>query len=148
MLKYVIQYIWADKTLRYLLLASLGIVIFMVIYVTGSSAHHKNKRTTYWIDGGITMLGFIGDPNTLKVTPVKFTTSKTQPIKLLHKKSGPGIWAFKLPGLEIKDSFGRERVVMNNGYILVKRRWIRTTVWKKKTSLKYKTMKGIINENG
>lgn len=114
-------------------------IVVSFILSTGSSAHHKNKRTTYWIDGNKTMLAFIGDPNSLKLTPVKFTTSKTQTIKLLHKKSGPGLWAFKLPGLVVKDSFGRERVVMNNGYILVKRRWIRSSEWKKKISLKYKT---------
>lgn len=120
-------------------------IVISLILSTGISAK-KNDRTIYWIDGGRTMLAFIGNPNSLKLKPVKFTTSRMQTIKLLHKKSGPGIWAFKLPGLVIVDSFGQERFVMTNGYILVKKKWIRSTKWKKKVSLKYRTMKGALND--
>ena len=142
MLKYVIQYIWDDKILRYLLLASLGIVVFMVIYVTGSSA--SKERNVYWIDKGVPVLAFIGNPHSLKLKPVRFTTSEKQPINLFHKKSGPGIYAFYLPELAVQSTIGKRTLSMD-GYFLVKRRLVRTSQYKKKVSLKSKTfnyMKG------
>ena len=114
------------------------IIIICLALVTGSSAYNKREKV-YWIDKGITVLVFIGNPHSLKLTPVRMITYKKQVIKLFHKKSGPGIYAFYLPGFVSKDIFGRERIITYDGYFMVKRRFIRSTEYKKKISLKHKT---------
>jgi len=115
------------------------IIIICFSLVTGSSAAYKKKKV-YWIDKGITVLAFIGDPHSLKLTPVRFKTYEKQVIKLFHKKSGPGIYAFYLPGLKVRDMFGGKRII-TNGYFMVKKRFIRSTEYKKKVSMKHKTFK-------
>ena len=114
------------------------IIIICFTLSTGSSAYNKKERI-YWIDEGITVLVFIGNPHSLKLTPVKMTTYKKQVIKLFHKRSGPGVYAFYLPGFVSKDVFGKRSIVSDDGFFMVKRRFIRSTEYKKKISMKYKT---------
>ena len=114
------------------------IIIMCFVLSTGSSAYNKKKKV-YWIDKGVTVLAFIGNPHSLKLHPVRFTTYKKQVIKLFHKKSGPGIYAFYLPGFAAKDIFGGERIIPYDGYFMVKKRFIRSPEDKKKISMKHKT---------
>ncbi len=119
---------------KYLLMA----IIISITLSTVSSAKNKNE-TLYWIDGGITVLGFVGDPHSLKLIPIRFTTYEQQTIKLFHKKSGWGLYAFYLPDLVVRVSGGKS-IIMDDGYIIVKKRHIRSTAWKKKFSMKKKTI--------
>lgn len=79
------------------------------------------KSNNYWIKKNVTVLVFIGEPNSLKLKTVKYTTSTKQRINLFHKRSGPGVYAFYLPGLIIVED-GITRKIKQNGYFLVKKR--------------------------
>jgi hypothetical protein len=74
------------------------------------------------------------------------TTYEKQKINLFHKKSGPGLYTFYLPGLVYKDYFGHRQQINKEGYFITKRRLVRASKYKLKSSLKYKTMKGKRNE--
>lgn len=100
---------------------------------------HAAQNKDYWIDSDREVLTFIGDPTSLKTVVVKFKTSRKQKIRLIHKKSGPGLYAFNLYGLYVMDSNGKETVIRLQGMFVAKKRWLRTTNWKPKTSLKHKT---------
>jgi len=85
------------------------------------SAFAKKSNDIYWVKKNVTVLVFIGDPNSLKLKTVQYTTSIKQRINLFHKKSGPGVYAFYLPGLIIVED-GIIRKIKENGYFLVRRR--------------------------
>ena len=118
--KYVLSYIWNDKVLRYLLGASLIIVILIVVSVTSSSAESSLKGI-YYISKNVKVLAFYGDPHSLNVTPLRLTSSERQKIRLFHKKSGPGIYAFYIEGFKYKTDDDYE-VVREKGYFLISRR--------------------------
>ena len=100
---------------------------------------HAAQTKEYWIDEGREVLAFIGDPSDLQVKPAKFKIAKTQKIRLIHKKSGPGVYAFDIKGVVILGENGRHHVIRVPGFIMVKAKYLRTTKYKKKESLKLKT---------
>jgi len=97
------------------------------------------KKQTYWVDEGVTVLVFLGNIHSLDFKPVKFTMYEKQKIRLFHKKSGPGIYAFHLPGTTIKGHQGKKITVEEDGYFLAKVKDIRKHEFKNKSSLKRKT---------
>lgn len=97
------------------------------------------KDHYYWINKNVTVLVFIGNPHGLEFEYERYTTSQSQRIKLFHKRSGYGIYAFHLTGLMIK---GEDGPVEKEGYFLVKKRHIRKDRYKIKQSMKLKTQKG------
>jgi hypothetical protein len=113
------------------------IFIIIVICFPLSSANAKTKL--YWIDKGITVLAFIGNPYSQNIIPIKLTSSKKQKIRLFHKKSGPGIYAFYLKGLSIKNKHGQIKTVTKRGFFLVKRSQTRLHEYKRKYSMKNRT---------
>ena len=118
--------------IRYLLMA----IIICLTITTESQA--GNKQKTYWIDANVSVLAFIGDPNTLDLIPVRMTTYEKQVIQFFHGDSGYGVRAFYLPNLIIHSEEGR-KVVTDNGYFLIKLRHVKTFEYKIKSSLKRKT---------
>jgi len=106
-------------------------------------AFSKQKKTKhYWVDAGVTVLVFIGDPHSLDLQMVRMTTAEKQQIKLFHKRSGPGLYAFYLPGLVYKDDFGNKQITTKDGWFIAKKRLVRVSCYKIKSSLKAKTFKG------
>jgi hypothetical protein len=96
----------------------------------------------YWIDGGREVLAFVGDSGSSAVVPVKFKIANKQKIELMHKKSGPGLYAFYLHGLVVKDENGENKILTTDGFFIAKKRWLRTTFYKEKKSLKHQTIGG------
>jgi len=123
-IKYVLSYMWNDKILRYLLLASLMVVIFMVIYVSSSTA--ETSKTTHYLPKGVKVLAFIGNPVTLDLTPVRLTSYEDQVVRFFHKKSGPGLHAYYLKGFQYKTDSGYE-VIRGLGYFIVPKRKVKHT---------------------
>lgn len=113
------------------------IFIIVVICFLSPSVHAKTKF--YWVDKGIIVLAFIGNPYSQNVIPIKLTSSKKQRIRLFHKKSGPGIYAFYLKGFSVKNSHGQIKTVTKKGFFLVKRSQTRLHEYRRKYSMKYKT---------
>ncbi len=99
----------------------------------------SKEDETYWIGANITVLTFLGNPHSHQLKPVKFTTAVKQKVKLFHKKSGRGIYAFYLMNLIVLDEEGKRKLVRANGYFLAKRRQVSTSYWLPKTSMKKKT---------
>lgn len=114
------------------------IILFILLASTGFCAEDND---VYWIDKDVTVLAFVGHPHSLKVEPVKYTTFINQKVDLFHKKSGPGIYAFYLPGLVVKDSYGRPFKIRKEGYFLVKKRLLRKQRYEAKVSKKKETKK-------
>ena len=104
-----------------------------------SSGVTMAKKQIYWIDEGITVLAFLGDIYSADVKPVKFTMYEKQKIRLFHKKSGPGIYAFHLPGTVVKGYEGKKVTVEDDGYFLVKATIVRKNQFKTKQSMKRET---------
>jgi hypothetical protein len=117
----------------------IGVAITLLI-LSMSVTSHGAKTTEYWIDAGREVLVFIGDPGTTETTTVKFKIGQKQIIRLMHKKSGYGLYAFHLRGLVIQDEYGEKKVIDSDGFFIAKKSWLRSTAWKKKTSLKHKTL--------
>jgi hypothetical protein len=79
-----------------------------------------SKYTTYWIKGDVTVLAFIGEPDTLNLQMIRYTTYCDQQVTLLNRESGPGIYSFYLFGLIIKDENGNRKRINENGFFLYK----------------------------
>lgn len=118
-----------------------AVVICFILAITNSCLSKTDEEQYYWIDKWVTVLGFVGDPNSLNFTPVKFITYRKQRIKLFHKKSGPGLYAFYLPNLLIQNEYGLENSVWRNGFFVVKKSQVRLHKYANKISLKYKSRK-------
>ena len=118
------------------LLIGVGL-FFIILSLTLPANGAPNKQ--YWIDDGREVLAFIGDPDSLQTVVAKLTTFGKQKINLMHKKSGPGLYAFNLKGLEVKDELGQMIVIDMNGFFVAKKRWVRASKYKVKTSLKGET---------
>ena len=98
----------------------LTILIVLVVSTTGSLAESRPEGI-YYISKNVKVLAFLGDPHSLNVTPLRLTSFEHQKIRLFHKKSGPGIYAFYIDGFRYKDGDDYE-VVREKGYFLVSRR--------------------------
>ena len=119
------------------------IILIICISLLTTPAFSKQKKTKhYWVDAGVTVLVFIGDPHSLDLQMVRMTTAEKQQIKLFHKRSGPGLYAFYLPGLVYKDDFGNKQITTQEGWFIAKKRLVRVSYYKVKSSLKAKTFKG------
>ena len=121
------------------ILKRLVILIICISLLTTPAFSKQNKIKHYWIDKGVPLLVFIGDPHSLDLQMVRMTTYEKQEIKLFHKKSGPGLYAFYLPGLVYKDDFGNKQTITKNGWFIAKKRLVRGTEYKIKQSMKKKT---------
>lgn len=118
------------------------IILIICISLFNAPAFSKQKKTTnYWVGPGVTVLVFIGDPHSLDLQMVRMTTAEKQQIKLFHKRSGPGLYAFYLPGLVYKDDFGNKQTITKDGWFIAKKRLVRASRFKVKKSLKAKTFK-------
>jgi hypothetical protein len=111
------------------------LAVLLIITLTAIAA----DSGLYWVDKNVTVLAFLGKPYSLNLDAVKYTTHQRQLIRLFHKRSGRGIYAFHLKGLVIT-KFGKRVTVKNEGYFLVKKNQIRKGYYKTKTSMKYQTM--------
>jgi len=134
-LKYVLIFIWKDRTLRLLLSASLVIVILMVIFVTGSRADPGVKFR--YLPKGTIVLAFIGNPTTLDLVPVRLTSYEDQRVQFFHRRSGPGLHTFYLRGFRYKTDEGYE-VIRDHGYFMVHKRKLRVGTYSPKLSMKTK----------
>ena len=79
----------------------------------------------YVIKPNVKVLAFIGDPGSLDTTPVSYVTAEKQVILLMHKRSGPGLYAFHLQGLLVKTDSGVPYSVDSTGFIVVKRKHVK-----------------------
>ena len=111
----------------------------LVVLLTIGSTAIAEDSGFYWIDKNVTVLAFLGNLNSLNLHPVKYTTYNRQLIRLFHKRSGGGMYAFHLKGLVIT-KFGKRITLRNKGYFLIKKNQIRKGYYKIKTSMKYQTM--------
>jgi len=109
-------------------------VLFAILGILTGGA--MAKKQVYWIDKDMTVLAFLGDIHGLALEPVRFTMHEKQKIRLFHKRSGPGIYAFHLPGTIITGYDGEKIKVKANGYFLVKVKDIRKSEFRKKSSMK------------
>jgi hypothetical protein len=116
----------------------------LVLLTIGSTAIAADSGF-YWIDKNVTVLAFLGNRYSLNLHPVKYTTYQRQLIRLFHKRSGGGIYAFHLRGLIISKS-SRRVTLKQEGYFLVKKSQIRKGYYKIKTSMKYQTMVILYNK--
>ena len=105
----------------------------LVVLLTISSTAIAADSGFYWIDENVTVLAFLGDHYSLNLHPTKYTTHRRQLIKLFHKRSGGGMYAFHLKGLVITKS-GKAITLRNKGYFLIKKNQIRKGYYKIKTS--------------
>lgn len=115
----------------------IGAGIFLIILSLTLPSYGAQKRE-YWIDGGREVLAFIGDPGSNQTLVVKLTLGEKQKVKLFHKKSGPGLYAFDIYGLVVKNNDDLS-VLHMHGFFIAKKSWVRSTEWKEKISMKYKT---------
>jgi len=117
------------------------IIIFISIFIFSVYSIAMSKRAKqYWINKNVTVLAFIGNPNSSSLTPVRFVTYEKQPIVLMHKKSGRGIYAFYLKNLIVKGDYGR-RVIKKEGFFVVKKKLLSSSPYWPKQSMKSKTKK-------
>ena len=108
---------------RVVMIVFVMIIIFGAIWADWANAATKTKY--YKISGDVTVLAFVGPIGNRVVDPVKYTTAYAQVITILHKKSGPGLWAFHLPGLVAIDGTGQSFTVESEGYFVAKRRQVK-----------------------
>jgi len=99
-------------------------MIICVCILTGGIAF-AGRHTHYVIDKDVTVLAFVGPLGSKKAEAVKYITAKRQVITLLHKRSGPGIWAFYLNKLMVRDEKGDMQILDVEGFFITKRRLVK-----------------------
>jgi hypothetical protein len=98
------------------------------------------KETAYWIDANVRVLGYVGKIGSRDWVPEVFHTYEVQQLKRVPNPDPVwGCRSFYLPGLVVKGVSGERLVIPFDGWIVVKKRHLRTTYWKLKESMKYKT---------
>jgi hypothetical protein len=118
----------------------IGIMLVITLISTLSICEDAHAESGYfWIDKDAKVLIFIGDPHRLNLKVAKSITYEKQRVKLFHKKSGPGIYAFDLAGLIVRNMFGDRATIKDKGYFLAKKRQVSKKQYGKKTSMKHKT---------
>ncbi len=117
----------------------IGIMLLTTLLTTPSCAEQPpSKYSIFYMSKNVKVLAFIGHPSSLDVTPIRLESYANQKIHLIHKKSGPGVYAFSLLGFKYKTDKGYE-VMREQGYFLISKYKIRKSKYKLKTSLKHKT---------
>ena len=116
-------------------------IIFILMFTTTTLHADSNEQEYYWVDGGVKVLAFVGDPYGRVNEPVQYETAYTQRILLFHKDSGPGVYAFLLPGLVVKTETRWPIMIYKKGFFLLRKSLIRETEFHQKTSLKSETKK-------
>jgi len=103
------------------------IIFVMAIFFGAIMADwaHAKGYTHYVIEADVTVLAFVGPIGSLDTTPMKYVTAKRQVVKLLHKKSGPGIWAFHLYRVMVRDDQGNMTMLKEDGYFITKRKLVK-----------------------
>ncbi len=102
----------------------IGIMIIITLVSTLSLCEDVHAgQNYYWMDANQSVLVFIGNPYSLNLETAKYITYKKQRIKLFHKKSGPGIYAFDLAGLIVHGTFGKGTIIRDKGYFLAKKKF-------------------------
>ena len=102
------------------------ILFVMAIFFGAVFADWAYARDYYYvIKPNVKVLAFIGDPGSLDTIPESYVTAEEQVVLLMHKKSGPGLYAFHLQGLLVKSDSGVPYSVDSTGFIVVKRRHVR-----------------------
>ncbi len=91
---------------------------FLVVWVDWAQA----KEYQYKIKKDITVLAFLGKPESRKLKTIRYTTFIEQDLTYLHNRGGPGIYAFYIEGLITKDENGNAKVITEQGYFLARRR--------------------------
>lgn len=99
-------------------------ILVVCLSILSIGAPALASDTYYQIKKDIKVLAFIGDPNSRKCKPVRYTTAIDQKIKLLHKKSGPGVYAFYLEGLLVKGEDSMMSIINDQGYFLARTKYI------------------------
>jgi len=117
------------------------LLLLLTILITTPAFCKDSEPEYYWIDSDQRILAFVGKPHARVIKPVLFETATKQRILLFHKDSGPGVWAFYLKGLVVKDQDGFAKSVRKDGFFVVKKRLVRENRYSKKVSLKEKTKK-------
>jgi len=127
---------------KMLLMLIVFIVSSQFVFAGGIGQPSKSSsKKEYWIDKDVTVLAFVdGD----KIA--KFKTFERQRIKLLHKRSGGGQYAFHLYGLVVYDVLKQRKMLIDEGFFLYSKRKVRTFKYKRKIPMKYKTKKGDYND--
>lgn len=98
-------------------------VLMLAIVCLYLSANAEAADKYYTIKNDVKVLAFLGDPNSRRCKPIRYITGIEQKIKLLHNRSGPGVYAFYLEGLLVKDEEGFH-VVEEQGYFLARKKYI------------------------
>lgn len=102
------------------------IIFVMAIFfgaILADWAHAADK--VYIINPEVEVLGFLGDPGSLDVIPMKFVTAEKQLARLLHKRSGPGLYAFHIYGLVVKSGSGIPYAVASDGFFVIHRKHVK-----------------------
>lgn len=105
-------------------------VLYLVAFGIVKANAGQKKTLFYKLPKGTTVLAFVGEPHSLNVQAVKFTSYEDQAILLFHRKSGRGIWAFYLKGfVHHHPTMGRVEI-SHSGYFIISKRKIRSTGWR------------------
>jgi len=115
------------------------IIIFIIVFIFSVCSAMSKRTNEYWIDKNVTVLAFIGSPVLSSSIPIRITTYEKQPIILLHKKSGRGIYAFYLKNLIVKGKHGRKHIIKKEGFFVVKKKLLSHSKFYPKASMKRKT---------
>lgn len=119
------------KTLIVIFLSILIIILTSNAVIANSGRFHRpREKYNYYIQPGITVLVYFdADPYTRCPESLeRITIAKEygyQKVTLLHKHSGPGIYAFYVDGLIIENSENGVETVTRPGYFLAKKKYLK-----------------------
>lgn len=102
----------------------LGLFVLIIIMVAVWVDWAHADDTYYRIQKDVRVLAFLGDPGSSRCTTTKYVTAIDQTVRLLHKKSGPGVYAFHLEGLMVKEG-SIMSVIKEQGYFLARTKYIK-----------------------
>jgi hypothetical protein len=98
--------------------------IMLCISLLAISSTALAKDQYYKIRKDVKVLAFIGDPASRHCKPIRYTIAFDQKIRLLHKRSGPGVYAFYIENLIVKSEYGVQ-AIKEEGYFLARTRHIK-----------------------
>jgi hypothetical protein len=101
------------------------LLFILLIGFLASSGSAFAEDNFYLIDKDVKLLAFVGPIGATVVKPVLYYTAVKQYITLLHKDSGPGIYAFYLKRTIVNNENGDPITISDDGFFVVRKKFVK-----------------------
>lgn len=98
-----------------------AIIIIAIFALTMQAANSTAAYRVYKVKANQSVLGFMGPIGSKQFVSIRLKTAKRQEVKLLHRRSGPGLYTFYVKELIVKNEEGNIFTIQQEGYFVARR---------------------------